>query len=445
MEIKAIRGTKDILPGESKEWSAVENTARDLFAKYGYEEIRTPIVEDTALFKRSIGDTTDIVQKQMYTFQDRGERSITLRPEGTAPVVRAYLENNINNKQGLTKLFYMGPMFRAERPQAGRQRQFHQIGVEAIGSASPYLDAEIIALLANFLKAVGVKDFTVKINSLGCCEDKDKFSNQLKKDLKSKAGSLCDDCKVRFNKNVFRVLDCKNPECKKIVHGLLKTNTNLCDDCSKHFAKVKEVLDFLGIKYTVDNHLVRGLDYYTGTVFEVVPARHCEERSDEAISLERGDCFAPPSAGLAKTEKAQDAIAAGGRYDNLIKDLGGPDVPAIGFAIGIERLLMASGDGSPVTSDQSKIYIAALGETARKKAFELGNELRKVGIICLMEYDEKSLKSQLKAASNQGCKYAVILGDDELNKNKIILRNMSKSEQEEIEIGKIVEYVKKNI
>jgi len=411
MQIRAIRGTKDILPGESMQWSAAENLARDLFAKYGYEEIRTPVIEDTALFKRSIGDTTDIVQKQMYTFQDRGERSITLRPEGTAPVVRAYLENNINNKQGLVKLFYMGPMFRAERPQAGRQRQFHQIGVEAIGSASPYLDAEVIALLVNFLKAAGVKDFEVKINNLGCDKDKKIFCDQLKEGLKPNLERLCEDCQSRFGKNVLRILDCKNHDCKKLIPVITSYQ---CDDCESHYHKVLDMLNLLGVKYKTYAHLVRGLDYYTGTVFEVT------------------------AAGLG----SQDAIAAGGRYGNLIKDLGGPDVPAIGFAIGIERLLMASSPESIVHSPETKIYIATLGEAARKKAFELASELREAGIVCIMEYDEKSLKAQLKAASNQECKYAVILGDDELKKDKIILRDMSKSEQEEISLKSFVTHLK---
>ena len=434
MQVKSIRGTKDILPSEVANWVSVENLARELFAKYGYEEIRTPIIEETALFTRSVGEASDIVQKQMYTFKDRGERSITLRPEGTAPVVRAYLEGNINNKQGLAKLFYMGQMFRAERPQAGRQRQFHQIGVEAIGSASPYVDAEVISLATVFLKSAGVMDFKVKINSLGCSSDKDKFSSVLKKELKSKLGSLCEDCQSRFEKNVFRVLDCKNPECKKIVHGLLKVSANLCKDCSEHFEKVKQSLDLLDVKYTIDNHLVRGLDYYTKTAFEIVPVRHCEERSDEAISLLKAEIASPCCAGLAMTEKAQDAIAAGGRYDNLVKDLGGPIMPAIGFAIGIERLLMANEDKSKVKSKKAKVYIAVLGEAARKKCFELASGLREAGIACQIEYEEKSLKAQLKAASNQGCKYAAILGDDELKKNKIIVRDMSKSEQKEIDL-----------
>jgi len=421
MQIKAIRGTKDILPDTVSKWVAVESLARDLFAKYGYIEIRTPIIEDTALFKRSIGDTSDIVQKQMYTFQDRGERSITLRPEGTAPIVRAYLENNINNKQGLTKLFYMGPMFRAERPQAGRQRQFHQIGVEAIGSSSPYLDAEIISLIAVFLERAGINNFVVKINSLGCADDKDKFSAVLKKELKLKSGSLCEDCQQRFEKNIFRVLDCKNPECKKIVGAnghspLLKTSAILCKDCSGHFDKVKEGLDLLGIKYTVDNHLVRGLDYYTKTVFEV---------TSSALG-------------------SQDALAAGGRYDNLIKDLDGPDAPAVGFAIGIERLLMAQDKcrGEVTSPLRNKVYIATLGEEARKKGFKLVSALRNADVSCLMDFEDKSLKAQLKAASNQGCHYAAILGDDELAKNKIILRDMSKSEQSEISIESFVTYLK---
>ena len=392
-QIKAVRGTTDILAGESARWSAVENLSRDLFAKYGYSEIRTPIFEETALFKRSIGDNTDIVQKQMYAFQDPGGRSITLRPEATAPVVRAYLEHHLDKKQAVTKLFYIGPMFRAERPQAGRQRQFHPIGIEAIGSDSPYLDAEAISLLAIFLEKAGVKDFEVKINNLGCAEDKKKLAASLKKKLKAKIDSLCEDCKERFEKNVLRILDCKKETCKKIVHSLSSMDDDICHECKKHFDKAREALDSLGVKYIIDNYLVRGLDYYTKTVFEAV------------------------GHGLG----SQDAIAAGGRYDNLVKELGGPDKPAVGFAIGVERLLMAVG----VSEHQSirlseKIYIATLGEAARKKGFELAAGLRQAGIVCQMEYDDKSLKAQLKAASNQDCKYAAILGDDELQKDKII-------------------------
>lgn len=413
MQIKSIRGTQDILPDEAARWVAVENLARELFARYGYSEIRTPIIEETALFKRSIGDTTDIVQKQMFSFKDRGERDITLRPEATASVVRAYLEHNLDKKQTLTKLFYIGPMFRAERPQAGRQRQFHQIGVEAIGSASPYLDAEVIELLVDFLKQAGVRDFEIKLNSLGCAEDKKKINVLFKKELKARVKNLCDDCQTRVEKNVFRVLDCKNPECKKVIAGLPSILDDICRDCRLHFDAVKAVLDSLGVKYVVDNHLVRGLDYYTKTAFEVT-------------SRKLG---------------GQDAIAAGGRYDNLIKDLGGTAAPAIGFAIGVERLLLASVQCSVDSGQWKKIYIATLGETAQKKGFQIAAELRKSGIACEMGYEEKSLKAQLRQASGSGCTYAAILGEDELKKNKIILRDMAASQQNEIDLDKFFEVV----
>jgi len=417
-QIRSIRGTKDILPEEVNSWVAKENLARELFAKYDFTEIRTPIIEETSLFKRSIGDTTDIVQKQMYTFQDRGERSITLRPEGTASIVRAFLEHNLDKKQSLTKLFYIGPMFRAERPQAGRQRQFHQIGIEAIGSASPYLDAEVISILSVFLEKSGVKDFNININSLGCKKDKDEFAVSLKKALEPKRKNLCEDCQGRFEKNILRILDCKNPDCKKEVSKVSMISC-LCKDCKEHFEKVKENLDLLGIKCSINNNLVRGLDYYTGTVFEVT------------------------AAGLG----SQDAVAAGGRYDNLIKDLGGPEMPAVGFAIGVERLLIAQGNvgARHAVPLQNRVYFATLGEAARKKAFGLANELRKSGIACQMEFEEKSLKSQLKAASNQECKYAIIIGDDEIKKGKIVLRDMSKSEQSEVELNSFLNQIKKII
>ncbi len=414
-QIKALRGTKDILPEEAARWAAIEDLARDLFAKYGYSQIRTPIIEETALFSRSIGDATDIVEKQMYTFNDRGGTSITLRPEATAPVVRALLEHNLDKKQaGLTKLFYIGAMFRAERPQAGRQRQFHQVGVEAIGSGSPYLDAEVISLAAAFLKGAGISDFKLKINSLGCSEDKKNINTLFKKELKLKAGQLCEDCRTRVEKNTFRVLDCKNPGCKKIAQRLAPIVENICPGCRRHFDSVRQALDLLAVPYEVDNHLVRGLDYYTKTTFELT-------------SQKLG---------------AQDAIAAGGRYDNLVSDLGGPDMPAAGFAAGMERLLLAQNTEANNYLPQQEIFIATLGEAAREKAFGLTNELRKSGIACIMEYQERSLKTQLKAAAANGCKYTAILGDDELKKDKIVLRDMAKSRQEEIDIDKIVEYIK---
>jgi len=416
MQIKSIRGTKDILPEEISQWTALEELARQLFAIYGYFEIRTPIIEETALFKRAVGAATDIVQKQMFSFQDRGERDITLRPEGTASIVRAYIEHNIDKRQQLARLFYLGPMFRAERPQAGRQRQFHQIGIEAVGSASPYLDAEVISLLAAYLEKSSVRDFTIKLNSLGCDEDKKKINALFKKELTSKAKHLCEDCRGRVKKNVFRVLDCKNADCKKIVHNLPSIIDNICESCKAHFDKVKEGLESLGVKYVIDEHLVRGLDYYTKTAFEVTSTKL----------------------------RAQDAIAAGGRYDNLIKDLGGPDIPAVGFAIGIERLLMAmSNPDAQMPRRPEKVYIATLGGAARKKGFELAAELRKAGIACQMEYDDRSLKAQLRQASGSGSAYAAILGENELNNRKVILRDMSKSEQSEIELERFVEYVKR--
>ena len=400
-QIKALRGTKDLLPKEARLWTVLEQKARAVLYSFGYSEIRVPIIEESSLFVRSLGQGTDIVEKQMFTFLDRGDRSVTLRPEATASVVRAYLENGLENEMGFTKLFYMGPMFRAERPQAGRMRQFHQIGVEAIGSYSPQLDAEVIALLASLLDSFNIINYEIKINSLGCIKDKESLANGLRQAIGSRLSTLCDDCKVRYEKNILRVLDCKNEACRNEIKKIFKgTEEYLCAECLTHFEAVKRSLDALKINYKSEPYLVRGLDYYTKTTFEVVH----------------------------KKLGAQDAIGAGGRYDNLVADLGGPQKGACGFAIGMERTIMAL-QKTPELDGGLKTYIATMGEEAYKLGFSLAMALRGQGISAEMDFEGKSLKAQMRAADRLGAKYVAIIGDDELKNHTITLRNMGTKEQ----------------
>ncbi|MDP2921897.1 MAG: histidine--tRNA ligase [Candidatus Omnitrophota bacterium] len=408
--IKALRGTKDILPGESDLWQFIESTGRDIFNIYGYNEIRTPIIEEASLFIRGIGDLTDIVQKEMYVFSDRGNRRVALRPEATASIVRAYIENSMSQSGGAAKLFYTGPMFRSERPQQGRQRQFYQIGVEAIGSDSPFLDAEVIALAVRFLDRLGVKNYHVKLNSLGCQKDKMAAIAKHKENFKPHFEKLCDTCKARFDKNVLRIFDCKGDTCRVIAENV-KVEAALCNDCESHFKKVKQCLDELGVKYTVDHKIVRGLDYYTKTVFEIT--------QDDL--------------------GAKDAICAGGRYNNLVKELGGKDTPATGFAFGVERLALALKAVSCQHSAVSpKVFVAVAGEGLYPEAFKLLDSLRGAGIASEMDYDERSLKSQMRKAEKLGAGFVVILGEDEFKKGKAVLKDMSSGDQKEIMLNEII-------
>lgn len=403
-QLKSLRGTEDLLPKETKLWIFLEGKARAIFNSFGYREIRTPMIEESALFVRSIGQGTDIVEKQMFTFLDRGERSITLRPEATASVVRAYLENGMDNDVGFAKLFYTGPMFRAERPQAGRMRQFHQIGVEAIGSYSPYLDAEVIALLAAILDAFDIRGYEIKLNSLGCVKDKEMLSDGLREAIGNRIKDFCEDCKVRYGKNVLRVLDCKNNACRDIIKKIFTgTEFYLCPDCRTHFETVKKSLDAMRIDYREEPHLVRGLDYYTKTTFEVTH----------------------------KKLGAQDAIGAGGRYDNLVANLGGHAKGACGFAIGMERAIMAIQD-IPELDGGIDIYIATMGEEEYRMGFALAMALRKKGISVEVDFEGRSLKAQMRAADKIDAKYVAIIGEDELNKHQITLRNMGTKEQSAI-------------
>ncbi|MCX5712110.1 MAG: histidine--tRNA ligase [Candidatus Omnitrophica bacterium] len=399
---KRVTGTKDILAGEVSAWQRIEETARNTFHLYNYKEIRLPLIEEAALFNRSLGEETEVVKKQMFLIQ-REHDTFALRPEATASVARAYIENNLDKTEGFTKFYYIGPMFRAERPQKGRLRQFHHIGCEAIGSAQAELDAEIISLADKLLKNFSVSDYKIRINSLGCPEDKKRFAQILKKKLEEKTDKLCQDCQVRFNANILRILDCKNNACKEIVNKLDIGQAHLCSDCAEHFKKVTTGLDLLGVEYTIDDHLVRGLDYYTRTVFEI---------SHQGLG-------------------AQDAIGAGGRYDDLVKDLGGPQSPAVGFAFGVERLLLVASPQSSVAS-QNLVYIIPLGNEAKQESIVLLNELRSQGICADTDYLAKSLKGAMRQADSLGVKYVIIIGDNELKNKAVTLKNMSTGEQKEI-------------
>ena len=409
--IKRIPGTKDILPQEAGRWQQIESIARRIFSLYNYQEIRPPLVEEAALFNRTLGEFTEIVQKQMFLIKKEGDL-YALRPEGTASIVRAYLENNLDKTTGFLKFYYIGPMFRMERPQKGRLRQFHHLGVEAVGSRDPYVDIEVISLADNLLKEFSINDYKIRINSLGCTKDKEKLIADLSKNLKDKTSKLCPECQGRLKGNVLRILDCKNENCIKISRSL-DIHGHLCVECASHFSEVKCGLDSLSMNYLLDPYLVRGLDYYTGTVFEI----------------------SHPNLG------AQDAIGAGGRYDNLIKELGGTASGAIGFAFGIERLLLASGL-KPIASSQGLIYLITLGEQAKSAGLKLLAGLRKAGIASDTDYTGKSLKGSLRKANDAGAKYVVIVGDDELKKSVVMLKDMGSGEQKEVKTLDLVKELK---
>lgn len=413
MKFIAPRGTKDILPEEIVKWERIEKICRSLFKIYGYEEIRTPIFEETALFTRSLGEVSDIVQKQILNLEGK-EPKLSLRPEATACVVRAYIEHNFHKKQGLTKFFYIGPMFRGERPQKGRLRQFHHIGVEAIGVSNPFLDAEVISLSVGILKKIGIEDYKLKINSLGCQQDKEKLAEILKQVLAEKKSLLCPDCQKRFTKNIFRILDCKNDTCREIVKKIELRSNYLCSECLKYFNQVKEALRHLEVPFEVAHHLVRGLDYYTHTVFEI---------SHSLLG-------------------SQDALGAGGRYNNLVKDLGGSDVGAVGFALGFERLLMVIKEQIQ-TKSAIDVFIVTLGESAYRAGFTFLDKLRRAGIAAQIDLEFSSLKSQMRLANKLQSKFVVLLGDEELKNNFALLKDMATGNQEKISLENLLKEIQK--
>jgi len=407
--IKGIRGAPDILPDETGKWQALEAVARDVLDRYGYAEIRTPIFERTELFVRGIGEGTDIVEKEMYTFEDRGGESLTLRPEATASMMRAYAEHNLGSKSSLVKLYLIGPMFRHERPQSGRFRQFHQVDVEAIGSPGPAVDVEVVALLHHLLEAWGLRGLSLHVNSIGDPACRPKYRDAFLAYLGTHREALCPDCHLRMTKNPLRVLDCKQPGCREIAAKAPALSGYLCDACRDHFAQVRALLDGLKIGYEVDERLVRGLDYYTRTTFE----------------------FLNPALG------AQNAVAGGGRYDGLVEELGGPPTPSIGFAIGEERILtsLAAQAGPAETPPITGVYVATAGSVDLGVAMELTQRLRRRGLRAALDLEGRSLKGQMRQANKDRFRYSLILGTEELARGQVTLKDMIGGVQQEIPLA----------
>ena len=410
--IKAVRGTKDIIGEEAKKYIYISNVAQKMFENYNYNFVKTPIFEETELFKRGIGEATDVVEKEMYTFKDRGDRSITLRPENTASLVRCYLENAIYAKEEISRFYYNGSMFRYERPQAGRQREFNQIGLEVFGEKSPKVDAEVIAIGYKFLEKLGITDLEVKINSVGSNASRTVYREKLIEHFSKHLDDMCDDCKDRINRNPLRLLDCKVDKDKDFYKSAPNIIDFLFEDERKHYEDVKKYLDVFGIKYTEDPTLVRGLDYYSSTVFEIV------------------------------TNKlgSQGTVLGGGRYDNLLKELGDKDIPAVGFATGVERIMMLLGENYP--KNNPDVYIAWLGENTSETALKIAESLRDNDIKVYIDYSEKGMKSHMKKADKLSVRYCIILGEDELNKGIVLLKDFSTREQKEVKIEEIVNQIK---
>lgn len=411
--INIPKGTKDVLPADSYKWQYVESMARDVARLFNLKEIRTPVFEHTELFQRGVGDTSDIVTKEMYTFKDKGDRSITLKPEGTAGVGRSFVENSMGNGVLPAKMYYITPAFRYERPQAGRLREFHQFGVEIFGSKSAQTDAEAILMADTLLKRLGL-NVKLYINSIGCPTCRASFNKALKDFFAPKLDELCYDCKSRFEKNPLRLLDCKEENCKKINENAPSILEYLCDECRAHFEAVRECLESAGVAYEIDPRIVRGLDYYTRTVFE----------------------FVSTSIG------AQGTVCGGGRYDGLIEELGGNPTPAVGFAAGIERLLIVmeqTGVKIPC-ADAPTVYIAGMDSDCRKKAFALATELRRAGILAEIDHLERSVKAQFKYADKIGAKYVAVIGGNELSEGRTNIKCMATGESESVDFSQLVDY-----
>ncbi len=413
--IKAPRGTIDVFPEKPGVWQLLEETVRSVCRNAGYTEIRTPIFEHTELFQRGVGESTDIVEKEMYTFLDKGERSITLRPEGKAPVVRAYLEHKMWAGPQPVKVYYIGPMFRYERPQLGRLRQHTQFGIEALGASSPALDAEVISVLISVYQRLGLEGFVVRLNSIGCSKCRPRYKESLMNLLSKHVDELCADCRRRLERNPLRVLDCKNERCTILAKELPPIFEYLCEDCSLHFDGVRDCLKALGLIYELDPTIVRGLDYYTKTVFEVVHS------------------------GLG----AQDALGGGGRYDGLAEELGGTSTPGVGFAAGIERAVQVLQDaaGGAISTDSGgvSVFIAAMGDEAKLQAFRITHALREQGISADIDYLDRSLRAQMKYADKQGVKKVVIIGEDELKGDYAVVRDMATGEQTRVPFGNLTQ------
>ncbi len=411
--IRIPKGTKDVLPAESYKWQYVEKAARDQAKLYNFKEIRTPVFEHTELFARGVGDTTDVVTKEMYTFQDKGDRSITLKPEGTAGVARAFIENGLTGGVLPAKMYYIIPAFRYERPQAGRLREFHQFGVEAFGASGAETDAEVIALADGLLKKLGVQ-VRLYVNSIGCPTCRKAYNQALREFFAPRLDGLCYDCKTRYEKNPLRLLDCKEEGCKAINQDAPSILDHLCPECKAHFEKLQAYLKEAGIEYTINDRIVRGLDYYTRTVFE----------------------FVSTSIG------AQGTVCGGGRYDGLIEQLDGGSVPAVGFAVGIERLLMLMEKNGTLPEDTNRptVYLAGLDDDCRKKAFSLCKQLREADVAAECDHMSRSVKAQFKYADKIGAKFVAVLGGNELTEGKVNVKEMATGETQSVTFDELVAY-----
>lgn len=415
MKFKSIKGTKDILPDETHLWQLVEQNIRETMELFNYKEIRTPVFEETSLFARSIGELTDIVGKEMYSFTDRSGDSLTLKPEMTASVIRAYIQHNLGEKLPLTKVYYISPAFRQERPQAGRLRQFHQFGAEAIGGSNPEIDAEIIALSAAIYKKFGIQEFQVKINSVGCPNCRNEYKEKLKEHLTKVSDKLSMESQKRLETNPMRILDSKDENDKILTQDAPLMMHNLCDECKNHFEKLQEALNILGVQYEVDGRIVRGLDYYTKTAYEIT-------------SNELG---------------SQNALVGGGRYDLLVKELGGKSTPAVGFAAGMERLLMVleKRQSLKANTQHPKLFIAAADELSYKKVLHELARMRQAGIACEIDWLRRSLKAQMREADRQQADYVVVIGEEEIKTNTVVLKEMKTGNQNKLSFDELVNFL----
>ncbi len=409
MLTKAPKGTNDMLPDKSHIWQYIEDEIRKICKEYNFKEIRTPVFEHTELFERGVGDTTDVVQKEMYTFNDKGDRSITLRPEGTSPCARLYIEHGLFNIPQPAKLFYLFSCYRYENKQAGRYREFHQFGAESLGSQEPSVDAELMSLAMLLYERIGLKNLKLNINSIGCPKCRSEYNEKLKEYLKPHYDTLCDTCKSRFQKNPLRILDCKSDICKDVVKDAPLLLDYICEDCSEHFEKVKSYLENMGIEYNIDPLIVRGLDYYTRTVFEII----------------------------ADNKNSNSTICGGGRYDGLIEQLGHTPTPASGFALGLERLILTMEEQGIEIPDphETQLFVAAIGDSASKYAQGLCYNLRKLGVKVECDHLARSVKAQMKFANKLGAKYTIVLGDDEIANMKAQLKCMENGETSEIPLN----------
>lgn len=412
MEFKAPKGTKDILPGSVYKWNFIEKIMREIAATYGCREIRTPMFEHTELFKRGVGETTDVVQKEMYTFEDKGGRSITLKPEGTAPTVRAFVENTLYSEAQPTKMFYFTPAFRYEKMQKGRLRQHHQFGVEVFGSKEPSVDAEVISIVMDVYKRLGVEGIELNINSIGCPTCRKKYNEALTEFLSSKKDELCTTCLTRLDKNPLRILDCKVDSCKEVVKGAPIILDYICEECSEHFESLKTYLSAMGIEYVVNSQVVRGLDYYSKTIFEIM---------DKGFTL-----------------------CGGGRYDNLIEEIGGPSMPAIGFGMGMERLLLTLDEKGVEIPEEiyMDLYVGSMGEEGKVEAIKVIHSLRGNGVKCECDHMARSVKAQMKFANKIAARYTMVLGEDEVKNRVAKLKRMSDGETTEVSLDSIEDIAK---